>query len=95
MNTHIRPALALAAGTLLLCAPMAAAQGTRDDYARAERFLNDDIKSIAYDGQVDPHWIAGTDRFWYLKDGPDGKTFLLVDAAQVCNLLGRAAGIHG
>ncbi|HTK28866.1 MAG TPA: DPP IV N-terminal domain-containing protein [Vicinamibacterales bacterium] len=103
MNTHIRPALALAAGTLLLCAPMAAAQGTRDDYARAERFLNDDIKSIAYDGQVDPHWIAGTDRFWYLKDGPDGKTFLLVDAAQgtrtpafdhqrLAQALSRAAG---
>jgi dipeptidyl-peptidase 4 len=66
-----------------LFAPLAAsAQGTRDDYARAERFLNDEIKKLAFDGQVEPHWIDGTDRFWYVNDGPDGKTFMLADAAQ-------------
>src|SRR5258708_2767330 len=61
---------------------LASAQGRRDDYARAQQFLNDDIKKIAFDGQVDPHWLGETDRFWYLNDGPDGKTFIMVDAAQ-------------
>ena len=70
------------AAVSLLAPSIAVAQGTRDDYARAERFLNDDIKKLAFDGQVDPHWIGGTDRFWYLVDGPQGKTFMLADVAQ-------------
>jgi dipeptidyl-peptidase-4 len=81
--TRIRQSLlAMAAGALLVGPSIASAQGTRDDYARAERFLNDDIKKWAFDGQIDPHWINRTDRFWYMNDGPDGKTFILVDAAQ-------------
>jgi dipeptidyl-peptidase 4 len=69
--------------TVSLFVPLlASAQGTREDYARAERFLNDEIKKVAFDGQVEPHWIDRTDRFWYLNDGPDGKTFMVADAAQ-------------
>jgi hypothetical protein len=66
----------------LLGWPAAAiAQGQRADYARAEQFLNDDIRKLAYDGQVDAHWMPGTSRFWYLKDAMDGKEFLIFDAA--------------
>jgi dipeptidyl-peptidase-4 len=74
--------LAMITSVLLVGPSLASAQGTREDYARGERFLNDEIKKIAFDGQVDPHWIDRSDRFWYLNDGPDGKTFMLVDAAQ-------------
>src|SRR5262245_13726903 len=63
-----------------LAAP-AQAQGRREDYARAQKFLIEEIKKIAYDGQVDAHWLTGTTRFWYLKDALDSKEFLLVDAA--------------
>src|SRR5205809_6897831 len=71
------------AAAILAAAPAAAsAQGAREDYARAEMFLNEGIKKIAFDGQADAHWIGGTSRLWYLNDGPDGKTFMLVDAAQ-------------
>ena len=73
---------------------VAAGQGTRDDYARAERFLNDDIKKLAFDGQVDPHWISGTDRFWYLNDGPQGKTFMIADAAHSASEPGIAAALR-
>ena len=34
------------------------AQGRREDYARAQQFLNEDIKKLAYDGQVDAHWLT-------------------------------------
>jgi dipeptidyl aminopeptidase/acylaminoacyl peptidase len=54
---------------------------TRDDYERAGRFLPDQIRHLAYDGQVDARWIGQTGRFWYRKEGPFGKAFVLVDAA--------------
>jgi dipeptidyl-peptidase 4 len=57
------------------------AQGRREDYARAQRFLAEDIKKLAFDGQVDAHWLTGTSQFWYLKDALDSKEFLIVDAA--------------
>ncbi len=66
---------------ILACAPLAAAQGGRGDYERAAKFLPDQIRSLAYDGQVDPQWIGKTARFWYRKDGPFGKQFVVVDAA--------------
>src|SRR5437899_5994019 len=57
------------------------AQGRREDYARAQKFLNEEIKKLAYDGQIDAHWLHGTSQFWYLKDALDSKEFLIVDAA--------------
>ena len=67
---------------VLLVSSSAVAQGTRSDYLRAERFLGDEIRKLAFDGQVDPHWIGRTTRFWYVNEGPEGKTFMLADAAQ-------------
>jgi dipeptidyl-peptidase 4 len=72
--------VAAAAVCLSLAAP-AQAQGRREDYARAQKFLTEEIKKIAYDGQVDAHWLTGTTRFWYLKDALESKEFLVVDAA--------------
>jgi hypothetical protein len=60
-------ALAAVAAAVVSSPAPASAQGLREDYARAERFLNDEIRKLAFDGQVDPHWMAGTSRFWYLK----------------------------
>src|SRR5437867_10488747 len=74
---------ALAVLAVVLCSPApASAQGQRSDYARAQQFLPEEIRKLAFDGQVDPHWMPGTSRFWYVKEGPDGKEFLVVDAAQ-------------
>jgi dipeptidyl aminopeptidase/acylaminoacyl peptidase len=68
---------------LLFACPssVASAQGGLQDYVRAEQFLTESIRNLAYDGQVDPQWIARTNRFWYRKEGPFGKQFVAVDVA--------------
>jgi len=68
---------------LFLCsAGILRAQGTLENYRRAERFLADDVKKLAFSGEVRPSWIEGTARFWYVNDGPTGKEFMLVDPAR-------------
>src|SRR5437867_2283478 len=68
---------------LLALPPMAVyAQGTREDYRRAERFLAENVKHLLFEGQVAPNWIEKSARFWYRNDTPTGKDFILVDAAQ-------------
>jgi dipeptidyl aminopeptidase/acylaminoacyl peptidase len=54
-------------------------QVTREDYERAARFLPWKVADLLFDGHVDPHWIDGTDRFWYRIRRPGGTMFLLVD----------------
>ena len=60
----------------------AAAQGTLEDYQRAERFLPGNLRHHFFPADVTPHWIEKTDRFWYRKLGPKGPDFILVDAEQ-------------
>src|SRR5207249_6931143 len=81
-RTHTARFAALVVVLLLAPAVALAQGGRRDDYSRAELFLNDEIKKLAFDGQVDAHWIGESSSFWYMTDGPDGKAFLIVDAAQ-------------
>ena len=54
-------------------------QGPAPDYRRAERFLGDQIRQLAYDGLVSPRWIGTSGRFWYVKDGPAGREFVIAD----------------
>lgn len=72
-------AAAILIGGAILSA--AAAQGTRDDYRRAERFLPANVTTLAWDGEVRPSWIDRGPRFWYRKDGPRGREFVRVDVA--------------
>jgi dipeptidyl aminopeptidase/acylaminoacyl peptidase len=58
----------------------AAAQGTLEDYQRAERFLPGNLRHHVFPADVTPHWIEKTDRFWYRKLSPKGADFILVDA---------------
>lgn len=58
----------------------AGAQGTLDDYQRAERFVGDNIKHLVTVADVSPHWLEKTNRFWYLKVDTKGSSFVLVDA---------------
>jgi dipeptidyl-peptidase 4 len=58
------------------------AQGSREDYERAERFLPGNLRHHLYIADVTPHWIAKTNHFWYRKVNPKGTEFLLVDPAQ-------------
>jgi dipeptidyl aminopeptidase/acylaminoacyl peptidase len=60
----------------------AGAQGALADYKRADG-LRELAHRTVYPGTVEPHWIEGSDRFWYRTDHPDGRReFLLVDPAQ-------------
>jgi len=66
---------------LLALAATAAAQGTLEDYNRAERFLAPNVRKLVFEGQVNPNWIERTAKFWYRNEAPAGKEFILVDAA--------------
>jgi hypothetical protein len=61
---------------LVFCSGVAAqainAQGTREDYQRAEQFLPGNLRHRVYIADVAPHWVAKTNRFWFRKSSPKG-----------------------
>ena len=57
------------------------AQGTLEDYQRAYS-LHDKFSNKVFYGNVRPQWIVGTDKFWYVRDTPEGKEYVLVDATK-------------
>jgi dipeptidyl-peptidase-4 len=68
---------------LSVAAPVAVrAQGTRDDYVRAEQFLPWNVSKTIFKIAVKPNWIEGGNRFWYRNDTRAGKEFILVDPAR-------------
>ena len=82
----VLPLLSLFA--LLLFALSAVAQGTLEDYQRAERFLPGNLRHHAFPAEVTPHWVEKTSRFWYRRATAKGGDFVLVDAEQ--NTVGPA-----
>ena len=78
------------------------AQGTLEDYERADA-LRGMVSNLLYDSIADLGWIGESDRFWYRKTGRQGKEFLLVDAdrrrrrpafdhIRLAEMLNRASG---
>jgi dipeptidyl-peptidase 4 len=65
---------------LLQLLPCAFAQGTLEDYQRAQRFLPGNLRQSIYVADVSAHWVDKTNRFWYHKASPKGTEFVLVDA---------------
>lgn len=65
---------------MFLSGGMAVAQGTVDDYRRAyalkEKFSTDKV----FYSNVNPQWIEGTHQFWYVRNTPDGRLYVSVDA---------------
>ncbi|HEV2468003.1 MAG TPA: DPP IV N-terminal domain-containing protein [Candidatus Sulfotelmatobacter sp.] len=57
------------------------AQGTLEDYHRAERFLRGNVTRLVYSAGM-PTWTGKGDAFWYSENTAQGKQFILVDAAQ-------------
>jgi dipeptidyl aminopeptidase/acylaminoacyl peptidase len=87
MSTHARPTparagAALAILTALLGMPEPGrAQGTKDDYARADA-LRERMRNKVFKDHVDPHWFAQGNRFWYRNDLAGGvREFVVVDAS--------------
>lgn len=52
---------------------------TWEDYARAERFLPQNIGKLAYSLNITPNWAGKEDCFWYKVDTRQGKKFMFVD----------------
>jgi len=52
---------------------------TEANYKLAERFSPDKLKKMVFSTSVDPHWLKLSDRFWYVYETPEGKTFNIVD----------------
>ena len=65
---------------MLFCTNIAIAQGTIEDYRRAysagEKFS---ANKVSY-SNVNPEWIGKTHYFWYVRNTPDGRIYVLVDA---------------
>ena len=87
MSSHRRP-WSIAVLLFFLALPAAFAQGTLEDYQRAERFLPGNVRHLVYVADVTPHWIEKTNRFWYRRAGAKAGSetslneseFVLVDA---------------
>ena len=55
-------------------------QYTKEDYARAERFMTYNVQALSSTGVVRAKWLADG-RFWYRDTAADGWNFVLVDPA--------------
>ncbi len=58
---------------------MCRAQGTAEDYQRAVKFIQANATRVSKMGDVTPHWINGTSRFWYIVVAFGNKQFVAVD----------------
>ena len=81
MDRRVPLAVAMVAALSAFAMP-ARSQVTRDDYARAERMLLWNAAALVRNARVQPHWIDGSDRFWYRHETADGGEFLVVDPAR-------------
>ncbi|HWQ20766.1 MAG TPA: DPP IV N-terminal domain-containing protein [Methanotrichaceae archaeon] len=52
------------------------------NYTQADQFLAASVVPMLYNMSVTPNWIDGTDSFWYLNTGREGKEFVVVDTAK-------------
>jgi len=80
--------LRLVLRSMLLLTLPAMAQGTLEDYQRAERFLPGNLRHHAFPSDITPHWVEKNNRFWYRRATAKGGDFVLVDAEQ--NTVGPA-----
>ncbi len=69
----------LLAAFFIVVSLSALAQGTAEDYHRADTFAQR-VRGLVVRGAVQPNWIGRSNRFWYHNDLPDGRSeFVLVD----------------
>jgi dipeptidyl aminopeptidase/acylaminoacyl peptidase len=67
---------------LLMVAFGANSQGKVDDYQRAFA-LRDNLKNKVFYGDVRAQWIGNSQRFWYVRNTPQGKVYVVTDAKQL------------
>ena len=88
---------------MLLNGGMAIAQGTVDDYNRAYSLRDKFSANKVFYSNVNPEWIEGTHQFWYVRNTPEGRIYVAVNAdkkgrkelfdhKQLASTLGKASG---
>lgn len=88
---------------MLLNGGMAIAQGTVEDYNRAYSLRDKFSNNKVFYSNVNPEWIEGTHQFWYIRNTPEGRIYVSVNAEkkgrkdlfdhkQLANVLGKASG---
>ena len=65
---------------MLLCGGMAIAQGTVEDYNRAYSLREKFSANKIFYSNVTPTWIEGTHQFWYVRNTPEGRMYVSVNA---------------
>ena len=55
----------------------------KGNYSLASRFSPDKVNKFLFSTSVDPHWLKTGDRFWYVYENREGKSWYIVDAAKV------------
>lgn len=65
---------------MLLCGGMAIAQGTVEDYNRAYSLREKFSANKVFYSNVTPTWIEGTHQFWYVRNTPEGRIYVSVNA---------------
>lgn len=58
------------------------AQGKVEDYKRAYSIRELYSGNKVYYSDVNPSWIGESDSFWYIRNSPEGREYLLVDAGE-------------
>ena len=65
---------------MLLSGGMAIAQGTVNDYNRAYALREKFSANKVFYSNVTPQWIEGTHQFWYVRNTPEGRIYVSVNA---------------
>ncbi len=52
---------------------------TKANYPLAARFSSKKLEKMVFSTSVDPHWLKKSDRFWYVFETTDGKSWYIVD----------------
>ncbi len=69
----------LAAASLVCAQLYAQAPMAKGNYQLAARFSPQKIKKMVFSTSVDPHWLKGSDRFWYMYETSNGKKWYIID----------------
>jgi dipeptidyl-peptidase-4 len=55
---------------------------SKANYELPGRFTPNKMKRMVFSTYVDAHWLKHSDRFWYIYETSDGKSFFIVDPAK-------------
>jgi dipeptidyl-peptidase-4 len=62
-------------------APVAAPAPPKGNYQLASKFNADKLRKMVFSQAVDPHWLKLTNRFWYVYETSEIKSWYIVDPA--------------